>query len=459
MVFSSSIFLFVFLPLFFTAYATLPFRNVTILCFSLFFYAWGEGLYVALLLVSIVCNYWISKRIDHGPRKRLALAIGVGLNLIFLFYFKYFGFVTTEILGLTINRQQLPVLPLGISFFTFQAISYLVDVYRHDAKPANSVLDLGLYISMFPQLIAGPIVRYASISQAIRNRVIEFNDIQAGFSLFIIGLSQKLILADKMALVADDVFSMSNASISTTAAWSGVSAYTLQIYFDFSAYSLMAIGLGRIIGFHLPRNFDYPYQSTSLSEFWRRWHISLSTWFRDYLYIPLGGNQRGKFRTYLNLIIVFTLCGIWHGAAWNFLLWGYFHGSVLVIERIGLARLLKRLPPFMSWLYLILVVMVGWVFFRAENLDQAITFLTAMAGFDGQQQHTFAMFFSPEARLLFPIAAIASFPVYSIVTRLVKGPPPWLTCTLRIAGLISLALLCMVLVVSGSYSPFIYFRF
>jgi alginate O-acetyltransferase complex protein AlgI len=412
-----------------------------------------------LLIGSIFVNYWLGQLIHQRTKKTPPLFMGVAFNLLTLFYFKYIGFFTAEVLGLSFAESQLPDLPLGISFFTFQAISYLVDVYRKQAQPAESVQALGLYIAMFPQLVAGPIVRYASIAQAINNRTITLSDITSGAGLFIIGLSQKLILADKMALVADTAFAFPNEQVTAISAWSGVSAYTLQIYFDFSAYSLMAIGLGRLMGFTLPPNFNYPYAATSLTEFWRRWHISLSTWFRDYVYIPLGGNRLGAVRTYLNLIIVFTLCGLWHGAAWNFLIWGYFHGIMLVLERIGLSRILHRIPKPLAWAYTMLMVMCAWVLFRSEDLAQSSAFLRAMFGLGAVPDHSIYRFFGGEALILFPIAIIGSFPLARYVVSKFEQSLPLVQRSLTTIWIGLLTLLCLVLVMSGGYSPFIYFRF
>ncbi len=461
MVFSSVTFLFWFLPAFLLLYALLPARNAVILLASLVFYAWGEGVFVALLIGSVLVNYgfgtWIAKR----PDQRLPLALGVGFNLAGLIYFKYFGFLAQDVFGFAAADWSQIHLPLGISFFTFQSISYLVDLRRGDAKPANSLPNLALYIAMFPQLIAGPIVRYASVAEAINQRVITLANVQRGVLLFVLGLGQKVLLANNVAVVADGVFELSLAQLTPAVAWAGALAYTLQIFFDFAGYSLMAIGLGLIMGFQFPQNFNYPYISTSITEFWRRWHMSLSSWFRDYLYIPLGGNRKGPIRTYFNLFIVFVLCGLWHGAAWTFLIWGIYHGLLLVVERIGLSRLLAKAPALIAWGYTLLAVIIGWVFFRAESLPQALEFLTTMIGLYAADHSQWQQVVTNEALAFAAIGFVFCAPV-----------GPWLearwnnvvlpekirqSLATSIAAVLFLA--CTVYVMAGTYNPFIYFRF
>jgi alginate O-acetyltransferase complex protein AlgI len=281
--------------------------------------------------------------ICRGQWRKQSLILGVSANLLLLGYFKYYGFVVADILGLNIAIDDFPHLPLGISFFVFQSISYLVDIYRGDARGARSFADLALYIAMFPQLIAGPIVRYASVAEAIQQRYVSFDGVSKGIAIFILGLSYKVLISNNVAEMADASFATPLDQVDVVVAWVGALAYTLQIYFDFAGYSLMAIGIGKMMGFEFPENFNYPYIATSITDFWRRWHMSLSSWFRDYLYIPLGGNQKGVVRTYINLFAVFFLCGLWHGAAWTYVAWGMFHGFVLVIERAGLKKVLDRL--------------------------------------------------------------------------------------------------------------------
>jgi len=474
MVFSSVSFLFFFLPAFLLCYSLLPFRNATLLTFSVLFYLWGEGIFVLILLVSVVINYFAGRTIAASTRrKNLALAVGVGANLVLLIYFKYFGFLVFDVLRWEqFDPDLVAHLPLGISFFTFQSISYLVDVYRHRAPAARNVWDLALYIMMFPQLIAGPIVRYASVARQIRRRTIHFNYAFHGLMFFAVGLSQKILVANNVAVVADGIFDLPLDALSAQIAWTGALAYTLQIYFDFAGYSNMAIGLGLMMGFKFPHNFNYPYISQSITEFWRRWHMSLSSWFRDYLYIPLGGNRRGALITYRNLLVVFLLCGLWHGASWTFVAWGFYHGFLLIIERLGLSRVLGIVPRGLRHLYAMLAVIVGWVLFRAETFGQAKVLLSHMAlrlpvspeapGFWEHVTHQ-QLFFG----LLGVVAATpaARFLVTQVITdrstdvkRRTETGGKLRTGTDFVFAL-GLIFVCAIYVASGAYNPFIYFRF
>src|SRR3954452_11314087 len=374
MVFSSSVFLFYFLPLFLICYFALPFKNLVLLVFSLFFYAWGEALYVLLMIASGLGNWaaarWIAANSESRSRARALLALGVALNLSGLFVFKYLGFFVESWNGV-LPAASLPVpqihLPIGISFFTFHATSYLVDVYRGDFPAERKAVNVLLYIAMFPQLIAGPIVRFGTVRKEIHQRQVTIEKFALGIKFFIIGLGQKVLLANTLATPVDAIYKIPTENLDAAMAWLAAIGYSLQIYFDFVGYSNMAIGLGLMIGIYFPLNFNYPYMAQSITEFWRRWHITLSTWFRDYLYIPLGGNRAGPVRTYANLMAVFLLCGLWHGASWTFVVWGLYHGLFLVIERIGLGAALQRVGREYRHLYVLLVVTVGWVFFRAET--------------------------------------------------------------------------------------------
>src|SRR5215831_6851224 len=391
MVFSSPIFLFLFLPITLGVYFVLPWRarNFWLLGASLVFYGWGEPKFVLVMLVSIVGNYalarWID-RVDDPKRRRVPLTIAVVLNIGLLAVFKYTDFavqnVNTVLSDLDLRTLRLPdiALPIGISFFTFHALSYVIDVYRRVVPAQRSLFYIGLYISLFSQLIAGPIIRYHDVANQLEQRSVSRGDFAYGVERFVVGLGNKVLIANSLAGPADLVFSIPSDQLTLPVAWLGLACYTLQIYFDFSGYSDMAIGLGRMFGFHFLENFNYPYISQSLTEFWHRWHISLSNWFRDYLYIPLGGNRISPRRTYLNLVIVFFLCGLWHGAAWNFVFWGLFHGAFLVAERMGLSRVLTGWRTPWRHVYLLLVVMVSWVFFRASTLSHAWSFLAAMVG-------------------------------------------------------------------------------
>ena len=475
MVFSSVTFLFFFLPAFLVCYALLPFRNATLLLFSVLFYIWGEGVFVLVLLLSVAINYLAGRAIAgaHARCRGLALTIGIVANLVLLTYFKYFGFLVFDLLRLDqLDPSIVPHLPLGISFFTFQSISYLIDVYRRDARPARSAWDLALYIMMFPQLIAGPIVRYASVARQIQRRTIHFNYAIHGLLFFAVGLSQKTLIANNVAGVADSIFSLPLDNLSAAIAWSGSLAYTLQIYFDFAGYSNMAIGLGLLMGFKFPRNFNYPYISQSITEFWRRWHMSLSSWFRDYLYIPLGGNRRGAFTTYRNLLAVFLLCGLWHGASWTFVAWGLYHGMLLILERIGLARLMGSTPRGIRHLYALLAIVVGWVLFRAETFQQASAFLAQMFWLQGPSPDAPGIWEHLTNQQLFfaLVGIVASTPAArQIVSRFVTdrdvqvtrrsrpGKPMRIATDLGFA--LTLIFLCSTYIASGTYNPFIYFRF
>ncbi len=381
MVFSSNIFLFAFLPLTLALYFATPnqikLRNIFLLIASLIFYSWGEMHYLFLLLISIAANYFFGLILEKNKK---IIILAVAFNILLLGYYKYANFIieNLNLLGLKIENKKIH-LPIGISFFTFHAISYLVDIYRKKSHAQKSFIDLALYIAFFPQLIAGPIVRYNFIAKYLNKRNHNYAAVAYGIRRFIIGLGKKVIIANPLGELADAVFNLPLAEVNANVAWVGVICYTLQIYFDFSGYSDMAIGLARIFGFKFPENFNYPYISRSIKEFWRRWHISLSAWFRDYVYIPLGGNRCSLTRQYFNLVLVFFLCGFWHGASWNFIVWGVFHGIFLVLERFKkFSEFLLSLPKLMQNFYAIFLVMIGWVFFRAKDLDQAFGLLKIM---------------------------------------------------------------------------------
>ncbi|MDP1875395.1 MBOAT family protein [Phenylobacterium sp.] len=466
MLFASPSFLFVFLPLCLAAYfasRTMATRNAVLIAASLIFYAWGEPAYVALMAAMTVVNYGAALAIDarDGPSRKTALILAVGVNLGSLSLFKYAGFLADSFnlilapAGWSVPRPQIP-LPLGISFFTFHCLSYLMDTYRRRFPANRNLAQVALYIALFPQLIAGPIVRYKTIARRLVLRRHSLGRASAGTRIFIIGLAQKLLIADTLAPVADAVFDQT-AQPGLAEAWLGAVAYTLQIYFDFAGYSTMAIGLAIIFGFSLPRNFRTPYASTSITEFWRRWHISLSTWFRDYLYIPLGGNQGPAWKTWRNLVVVFLLCGLWHGAAWTFVLWGAWHGAFLVLERAGLGRWLKAIPRPAAFAYALLVVILGWVLFRAESLARAGEIWAGMAGRHGLGEMSAAttLAFQPIHYWLIPMAGALA--VFGLSWRVRQGRTAraWID-TAAVALLLVLALLR---VAQGTYSPFLYFRF
>ncbi|THD62708.1 MBOAT family protein [Phenylobacterium sp.] len=384
MVFSSVIFIFDFLPLFLLGYYLSGWRAGVLLAGSAAFYAWGEGGYLVLLLGLIGLNYAGVRWLDATAEQRGRLAILAALavtDFAVLGFFKYSAFLAHN-LNQLLPHTPLPEaprhLPLGISFFTFQLVSYAVDVHRGAVRAERGLIRFAAYILMFPHLIAGPIVRYADIRDEMHADRRRTGHIGLGVQYFIVGLCQKALIANTLAPLADHAFGLSPAHLDAATAWLGAWAYTLQIYFDFCGYSNMAIGLAFLLGFTFPNNFDYPYWAQSITEFWRRWHMSLSSWFRDYVYIPLGGNRRGRARTVLNLLIVFLLTGLWHGAAWKFVIWGLYHGAFLMLERVGLGRLLDRAPRPLRHLYAVLAVAIGWVIFRADDLPQAVRYLGAM---------------------------------------------------------------------------------
>jgi len=483
MVFSSILFLFLFLPFTISLYFLMgkTRRNVFLLFASLIFYAWGERLYLLIMLVSIVVNYSGGLLIDRyrGPlRSRVYLSAAIVLNIGLLAFFKYGNFLVNNLNSIfqVFGIHQLflaPIhLPIGISFFTFQALSYVIDVFRSSVPAERNIINLGLYISLFPQLIAGPIVRFSHIANEIVQRDLTKEDFAEGIRRFVFGLGKKILIANSVGLAADQIFSLPTGELTTGLSWLGVICYSLQIYFDFSGYSDMAIGLGRMFGFHILENFNYPYVSRSLREFWKRWHISLSTWFRDYLYIPLGGNRGALSRTYFNLVIVFFLCGLWHGASWNFVIWGLFHGVFLATERSFVGRALKVFPLPLKHVYAMLVVMLGWVIFRSESMAYALSYISAMFGFGHGSglKHNVAMFLTYKLKWELCAGIILSAPVYPLLrqmgTRFFEIGSAMLNSMLRaVFSFFDFVLLSLVIYASiislaaTAYNPFIYFRF
>lgn len=471
MVFSSIEFLFLFLPAFLLAQGLLPGKNLVYVGFSILFYFVGEGWYSLVVLCSVLVNYGLGRLLDalQGAQgRRFVVWLGVSLNLGALFFFKYAAFFWSEVVGAPSNPWLTSLhLPLGVSFFSFHAISYLVDIYRRDARAERSLVNLSLYMLMFPQLIAGPILRFHAVARQLHRRVVTSRHVHFGLLLFCVGLGQKVLFADTLANVADPLFAKAE-SLSALAAWLATVAYALQLLFDFWGYSNMAIGLGWMTGFQLPKNFDYPYVSQSITEFWRRWHMSLSSWFRDYLYVPLGGNRRGSARTYRNLLIVFLLCGLWHGAAWTFVAWGAFHGAWLIIERVGWSRVLESLPAPARHVYTMLLVLVGWVLFRAETLADAGSLLSRMFMFSSAPALPPSELLNRQQGLALVGALLFSVPA---VPRWIRGHL-WAATQLPLpkrvpasvyvwGGLASVALFgaAAVKILTGAYSPFIYFRF
>jgi alginate O-acetyltransferase complex protein AlgI len=477
MVFSSIVFLFYFLPLFLLAFTLSGFSKSVLLVFSLVFYAWGEPIFLPLILGMIALNFWLGRKIEEGNiigNARFWVIVGIIANLLPLAVFKYGIFLVHFLLAATgplvarlfgVSAEQFVIhtipLPLGISFYTFHSLSYLIDVYRKDVRAERSVRDLAVYISMFPQLIAGPIIRYKTIAGELHEPIISVGRTALGIRYFIIGLSQKVLIANTVAASADAIFALPPDQLSGPLAWLGIVCYTLQIYFDFGGYSNMAIGLGLMIGFTFPINFDYPYISASMTEFWRRWHISLSSWFRDYLYVPLGGNRISSARTYFNLWVVFLLCGLWHGAAWNFLVWGAAHGGLLVLERTGFNKTLQRISPVLRHAYVLMAVMATWVLFRADTLSAAIHYYGALLGLAAASAAPpLHRFLGADVVLALIAGLLASGPCGSQLLSRFGG-------YLRIGnvefgaliGLIALFGLTTLSLAGGAYNPFIYFRF
>ena len=387
MVFSSLEFIFRFLPVFMLIYYIVPayWKNAVLLLGSIVFYAFGEPKYVLLIIVSVLVNYFIARGIgkrDKGIARGLLVMVDIIYNIGLLAVFKYLAFIIENINNIGGYSFEIPkiALPLGISFFTFQILSYVIDVYRRRIPYDRSLVDLGTYILMFPQLIAGPIVTYSEVALDLKCRQKRLADLEQGLKPFIIGLAMKVLLANNLGTIWSNVGTAGYENISTPYAWIGALAYTFQIYFDFAGYSMMAVGLGRMLGFSLPENFNHPYAAVSVRDFWGRWHITLTNWFREYLYIPLGGNRKGRTRTYVNLLLVWFVTGLWHGAAWNFVLWGLYYFCFIAIERIFLGKLLRKLPKFIGWLYTMLVVVVGWIMFAVNGVDDFSVFITRMFG-------------------------------------------------------------------------------
>lgn len=461
MVFSSGIFLFLFLPIVLLIYynpliRSRSFRNIFLFLASIIFYAWGEPVYVLLMLSSIVVNWLFGRCIMAGKNSTVIAALAVVYNLAFLFVFKYLDFAITNcnnLLSLSIPLFGIE-LPIGISFYTFQAMSYVIDVKRKPELAQRSLLNVGLYIACFPQLIAGPIVRYETVAQQIRERTESWNDVTVGLRRFLWGLAKKVILANNLAKFADLAFD--GTELSTALAWLGAAAYMLQIYFDFSGYSDMAIGLGRMFGFRFDENFNYPYAASGITDFWRRWHISLSTWFRDYVYIPLGGNRVRPARHILNLFLVWLLTGIWHGANWTFILWGLIYFLLLMLEKY---TPLKRVPKLFGHLYTLLAVCLCWVLFRAASLSSALEYLKAMFGaaplgiWDGNASIVLTNGF-----VYFLLGAILSFPIVPFFAKKPFVQKPVVQYLLAFFQLL-VFLLTIGFILSSSYDPFIYFNF
>lgn len=466
MVFSSTIFLCVYLPLVLLGYYICPKkgRNLFLLIVSLVFYAWGEPKYVFLMIFSILVNYIFGRLMDkhreNKKRLKLMLVLSVVIDIGLLSVFKYTDFIITNINAIFgANFDLLNIaLPIGISFYTFQAMSYTIDVYRDDVRVQKNLIDFGMYITMFPQLIAGPIVRYADVQDQLAERSVTTADFSEGVMRFVVGLGKKVLLANQMGAVWSDIYAL-GGDVSALMAWTGAIAYTFQIYFDFSGYSDMAIGLGRMFGFKFPENFRYPYQSVSITDFWRRWHITLSTWFKEYLYIPLGGNRRGLARQALNLLIVWSLTGFWHGAGWNFVMWGLYYFVILFIEKLFLLKALDKLPKFFRHVYALLLIIIGWVIFASDDVSVLLPYLGSMFGANGAIGGMDVYTLLTKAVLLI-ICCIASTELPKKLFLSAAGAMNEKAAfTLKSVLMIALLALSMILLIGDSYNPFLYFRF
>lgn len=461
----------------------LALSNLILLVFSLFFYFWGESWLVLIMLASTILDYLCGLFIGFYTRKsikKVFLIISIIGNLSFLIFFKYinFGLHSVDLIayslgfsGFQINGFIDIALPLGISFYTFQSMSYTIDVYRGEVKPTRNFLGFACYVTMFPQLVAGPIVRYKDISKQIFKRTMSWELFSFGCIIFVIGLGKKVLIANTVAGPADKIFALPEFLLTPPLAWLGVVCYTLQIYFDFSGYSDMAIGLGRILGFNFPINFNYPYYAKTIQDFWRRWHITLSSWFRDYLYIPLGGGRGTPAKVFFNLFLVFFLCGLWHGASWLFVVWGLYHGTFLVIERLGMAKWMERQWIPFRHAYVVIVVMGSWVLFRSDTFSQAITFYKALffIAFPENAPFNIYMYLTPDVICAIIVGAIFSWPIIpmlkekfekvEIEKKILKYVICNGMCIVKVFFILSILLLSVISISGDTYNPFIYFRF
>ena len=461
MLFSSLVFLFLFLPTTIFLYYISPrkLRNLVLLSFSLFFYAYGEPKYIFVMLTSILINYSLGLLVDKFRGESLSkkvLALAVILNLSIIGYYKYSNFLIGNInkfFRMDISLLKI-IMPIGISFFTFQGLSYVIDIYRGHGKVQKNPLNVALYISLFPQLIAGPIVRYETVADQIETRIETMDEFSLGIERFILGLAKKVLISNSLGFIADEIFNLPSIEMSIALSWVGILAYTAQIYFDFSGYSDMAIGLGKIFGFQFLENFNYPYISRSITEFWRRWHISLGTWFRDYLYIPLGGNRVSSIKFLRNIFIVWFLTGLWHGAAWNFIAWGVYYGILLIIEKFFLGKYIEKMPRVFQHIYTMILVIFGWVLFRSESLSYGIDYIKTMIGLNGSPiVNSKAIYYLMEYKVEFIIAFLTSMPIYPWINKKLKGS------LMKSILLMTIFMISVTYLVTSTFNPFIYFRF
>lgn len=486
MVFSQLTFLYYFLPIVMIVYffASDKIRNVLIFITGLLFYAWGEPFYVCLMLLSTAIDYTagrlMAKYDDDNKKRKICLIVSVCMNVGLLAIFKYSDFlidsfngvfgtsVTNPVvlvnkalnslypLGLNEKRVELPI---GISFYTFQSMSYTIDLYLRNIKVQKSFLNFASYVSLFPQIVAGPIVRYEDVANELESRTVNIAKISAGIGLFVKGLAKKVLLANNIGMVWTQVKAMDYSTISVATAWLGIIAFAFQIYFDFSGYSDMATGLGKMLGFEFPKNFDHPYISKSISEFWRRWHITLGSWFRSYVYIPLGGNRNGNFKTYRNLFITWALTGLWHGASWNFILWGLFFGVLIIIERLGFGKILEKLPSAVSMLYTFVMVLFGWVLFDTDTLSDAGRYYAAMFGAGGSLVDSYARYTIASNAVMLVLCILISGGLGSRLISFCEEKNKRASAVAGVAVKIGGLLICTAYLVGATYNPFLYFRF
>lgn len=500
MVFSSILFLFYFLPAVMIVYILLPnritmpldggrelvipARNLLILFTGFFFYAWGEPFYVVLMLISTLIDYTAGRFMDkfegNDRARTVCLIVSVCMNIGLLAVFKYSDFIFDTVNGLfgtditnpviLVNRgindiynfglsEKRVALPIGISFYTFQSMSYTIDLYLRKIKVQKSFIGFTSYVTLFPQIVAGPIVRYEDVAAEIEERTVNINKISEGIGKFIKGLAKKVLLANNIGLIWTQIKAMDYGQISAVTAWVGILAFTFQIYFDFSGYSDMAVGMGKMLGFNFPKNFDHPYMSKSISEFWRRWHITLGTWFREYVYIPLGGNRKGLPKTLRNLLITWALTGLWHGASWNFILWGLYFGILIIIERLGWGNILKKLPSAVSMAYTFLLVVFGWVLFDTDTLGSTWRFIKAMFGGNGVFFDSTASHMLFTNIFIFIVCIFASTDRFGKAVKAISRRREKLVAYAKPAIIAATQLLCTAYLVDATYNPFLYFRF
>lgn len=470
MVFSSILFITRFLPLVLAIYFVVPkrIRNLVLFLSSILFYAWGEPVYILLMCFTITVDYVfgliIDRQISAGKKKsaKVSLAAAVVINLALLGFFKYANFTINTVNSLTgagIAAIKL-ALPIGISFYTFQSLSYVIDVYRGDTKVQKNILDFGTYVTLFPQLIAGPIVRYRTVAEEMQGRVENRADFTRGISRFILGLGKKVLLANNAGLLWDSVNALTASEMSVGSFWLGILAYTFQIYFDFSGYSDMAIGMGLMFGFHFDENFNYPYMAKSITEFWRRWHISLSTWFKEYVYIPLGGNRAGIVKQIRNIIIVWMLTGFWHGASWNFVAWGLYYGAILIIEKVFLLKIVEKMPKFVRHIYTMFFVIIGWVLFSFDSFKRGAEFIAGMFGLGGYSvinKEFIYLLLNNLVLLVILVIGSTDIPKKCMERLAAKNNNGFRV--LGIIGLETILAICVAYLVASTYNPFLYFRF